>query len=331
MSEKILSVSVASYNLGEMILECLSSFCQPQVIDKLEILVTDDGSRDNTPDLAEQFASRFPSSIKVIRKQNEGPGSTVNSGIANATGKYFRMVDGDDWVKEQTLASFISFLETTDADLVVSDYDIFDNSEKKVISTERASIAPALTHSFEDVFSQIPYQMHALTYKTAFFKKAETLDNCFYTDTEYTLFPIPFVQTVAYFDKTVYMYRVAQATQSVNPASMRKNLAQHDRVLKRLLSLYESQKDTLSHGQRHFMAKRIATMADVQLGVLLTFEKSKEGKQRIKDFFAFVKEASQDVYAYFKTGKKCKLLLFSSFLLYPQVRRMYLKVIGERP
>ncbi len=328
MSEKVLSVSVASYNLGEMILENLVSFCDSEARNKIELIVTDDGSRDNTPDIVEEYAARYPDTVKLIRKKNEGPGSTVNSGIANATGKYFKMVDGDDWVKTENLAAFIAFLEQTDADLVVSDYEVYDNSEKKVISVERASLTAEETLSFEQAYTKVPYQMHALTYKTLLFKQAEPLDNCFYTDTEYTLFPIPSVKTVAYFDKTVYMYRVAQATQSVNPASMRKNLPQHHLVLERLFSLYKEKREALTDGQRSFMAKRIAVMADVELGVLLSFDKSREAKARIKEFFAFVKNRDQEVYERFLEGKKCKLLLYSAFLLYPLARKLYLKTIS---
>ena len=328
MSEKILSVSVASYNLGEMILENLTSFCNSEARDKIEVIVTDDGSHDDTPDIVEKYAALYPDTVKLIRKENEGPGSTVNCGIANATGKYFRMVDGDDWVKTENIADFIAFLENTDADLVVSDYEVYDNSEKKVIGVETTALPARELLFFEEMFPHVPYQMHALTYKTAIFKAAETLDNCFYTDTEYTLFPIPAVKTLAYFDKTVYMYRVAQATQSVNPASMRKNLPQHHRVLLRLLSLFKEKKDGLADGQRRFMAKRIAVMADVELGVLLSFDRSREAKARVKEFFAFIKESDGEVYERFMEGKKCKLLRYSAFILYPLARKLYLKTIS---
>ena len=124
------------------------------------------------------------------------------------------------------------------------------------------------------------------------------------------------------------MYRVAQATQSVNPASMRKNLSQHHLVLTRLFSLFKEKKESLCEGQRRFMAKRIAVMADVELGVLLSFDKSAEAKSRVKDFFSFVKKEDAEIYARFMEGKKCKLLLYSAFLLYPLARKLYLKAIS---
>ena len=96
MSEKILSISVAAYNLGEMIEDNLKSFCDSGVIDDIEVLVINDGSTDDTVKRAEKYAKKNKKSIKVITQKNAGPGATVNNGIKNATGKYFRMVDGDD-------------------------------------------------------------------------------------------------------------------------------------------------------------------------------------------------------------------------------------------
>ena len=128
--KKILTISVATYNLGNMIEDNLNSFAHWKNIDDVEVLVVDDGSTDNTTELAEKYQNKFPGSIKIIKQPNAGPGATVNTGIKNATGLYFKMVDGDDWVNTEELDKLLDILKETDTvdaiitnDLVYSEYD----------------------------------------------------------------------------------------------------------------------------------------------------------------------------------------------------------------
>ena len=327
--EKILSVSVASYNLGEMILTNLKSFCESNVAEKIEVIVTDDGSKDNTTSIVESYAKDYPTIIKLIKKQNEGPGSTVNSGIKNATGKYFRMVDGDDWVVTENLEYYIELLTNTDADLIVSDYDIFDNEKQQITETIKAEMVSCEEKSIDEVFAKFPMQMHALTFKTKILKNNNIiLDNCFYTDVEYMLFPMPFIKKVVYLNKSIYVYRVAQAGQSVSIPSMKKNIAQHDLVFNHLLDWYGTL-DNLSSGQKYIISNRIASMANVELGTLLFFDPSKEYKRKVKEFFKLVKSKNLEIYCIFKKSKRCKILLYSGFMLYSFVAKMYTKKITK--
>ena len=90
--KKILTISVASYNLGDMIKQCLDSIVNSEVSEYIEVIVTDDGSKDNTPNIVKEYVHKYPNIVKLITQKNQGPGSTVNSGIKHASGKYFRMV-----------------------------------------------------------------------------------------------------------------------------------------------------------------------------------------------------------------------------------------------
>lgn len=325
--EKILSVSVASYNLGDMIQTNVESFCKSNVADKIELIITDDGSKDNTPEIIEKLAKQYPNTIKFIKKKNEGPGSTVNSGIKHATGKYFRMVDGDDWVDTQNIEELIPFLEKTNADMVVSDYQIFDNEKQCIIETIKFSLPIGKTFSFDDEYKCIPYQMHGVTFKTKILQDNQIkLDNCFYTDVEYLLYPIPFVKTVEYFAKPIYVYRVARAGQSVSAASMKKNLDQHDLVLEHLSSWYVEHKHKLSIGQQNYIAKRLSALASTQLGTLLLFNPDKLNKTKVKNFIKRIKKLDKVIYHGLKQGKKCKILIYSNYILYSWVAKKYKKM-----
>lgn len=314
--DKVLSISVASYNLGDLIRENLSSFCDSEIIDKIEVLVTDDGSKDNTPDIVQEYVEKFPESIKLIRKENGGPGSTVNSGIKNATGKYFRMVDGDDWVKTEKLKDFVEFLEFSQADMIISDYYMYDESCKKFTMHVTSDLTPGKNFSIDEVYGRLPLDMHAIAYKTSLYKENDLkLDNGFYTDVEYVLLPIKYVKTVSYFNGDVYMYRVGQANQSMNPEKMVKNFSQHDGVFMRMLEMFNRDYNGYSEGQKQFIARRLGTMASNEIGILLLFETNKENKERIIKLCRFIK-GQKDLFRYFKRDKKYKILAYSKFTLY---------------
>lgn len=94
---KILTVTVPMYNVESYIDQCLKSFVVPGAEEKLEVLVVNDGSPDHSRDIAQKYTEKYPSIFRIIDKENGGHGSTINRGIEEAKGKYFKVVDGDDW------------------------------------------------------------------------------------------------------------------------------------------------------------------------------------------------------------------------------------------
>ena len=97
---------------------------------------------------------------------------------------------------------------------------------------------------------------------------------------------------------------------------MIKNVAQHEKVFNNLMQFYNSKQEQLTSAQSDYISTRIASMADVQLTTYLCMEKSKENKQKIKQFFKDVKKANALVYKKFKVSKKRRLLTFSMFTMY---------------
>ena len=95
---KLLSVTIPSYNSHEYMEKAIKSALVGG--DDIEILVVDDGSSDNTLEIALKYEKAYPGIVRAIHKENGGHGSAVNTGIENATGIYFKVVDSDDWVKE---------------------------------------------------------------------------------------------------------------------------------------------------------------------------------------------------------------------------------------
>ena len=131
---KILTISIASYNAEKDIPRCLDSFIQTTVFDKLDIIVVNDGSSDNTSQVASEYAKKYPNSIRVVDKENGGHGSTINTGITYAKGKYFKIVDSDDWVNKDGLEDLVSYLENNDIDLVINPFHTINYSDHKMIN-----------------------------------------------------------------------------------------------------------------------------------------------------------------------------------------------------
>ena len=131
MSDKILSISVACYNVEKYIEQAIDSYLNCKYKYKLEILIVNDGSTDNTEKIVKKYSIKYPNIIKLLNQENAGPGSTVNTGLKNATGKYFRMIDGDDWVKSDEMDSYIEFLENNEVDMVVTNFIKVDDKTGK--------------------------------------------------------------------------------------------------------------------------------------------------------------------------------------------------------
>ena len=330
MSEKVLSVSVAAYNLENMISQNLESWISEDVMDKLEILITDDGSKDNTVNIVKKYEDKYPNTFKLICQKNSGPGSTVNSGIINATGKYFRMVDGDDWVEKKNLKEYIDILEKNDVDMILTNYEVYNNSTDKIIDTVKMDIEPNKIYKFDDISEKIYPKMHNVTYKTSILKENNIkLDNGFYTDVEYLLLPLQYINSVMYLDINIYIYRIGQATQSVSIPSMQKNIGMHAIVLDRMVNYFEENKKNISLNKQLYLKKQIATVADAHLGTLLTFKMNKDIKEKIINFNKKLKNRSEEIYCVYKKSKKAKILIFSNYLFCPLLSKVYIKKLNK--
>lgn len=330
--EKLLSLSVASYNVEKLVPKTLDTIIESGVIDSVEVLVVNDGSKDSTAEVVSRYCERYPDSIKLINQENAGPGSTVNRGMDNATGKYFRMLDGDDWVDPKGFANFVKALETFDVDMVISDFVSVDDQtgEEQCDPLYKQGLAANSVTLIDEMCRALPtVSMHNVSYRTKLLQSNSVrVFNCFYTDMQYLLFPLPFVKTAVYIPERVYMYRTSFTGQSMSPASLQRNVAMHDKVLFSLVELYESysKSESCLPAVADYIRGRVNIMAGAHMGILLSFKPCNERKADLYAYFDRLRNASPDIFAEFKKFKTCKVLKFKA--LYKAVSKMHRKKVG---
>lgn len=223
--QKIITFSIAAYNIEKYIDTVINSFLDETYLDKVEILIVNDGSKDNTSKLAEEYCSKYPNSIFLINKENGGHGSTINTGLKNAKGKYFKPIDGDDWVEQKNLGYLIEKLEKIDSDMVVCDYkEVYEQTNRERSITY--DFIPAERElKFDDVDWQTYVPFHALVFNTEFLRNnnIKVTEHVFFEDSEYNLYPIKYVNTVFYIPKILYCYRLGREGQSVSAEGILKH------------------------------------------------------------------------------------------------------------
>ena len=264
----------------------------------------------------------------MVQQANAGPGATVNTGLRNATGKYFRMVDGDDWVNKKDLETYIRFLEENDVDVVYTDYCLVDNDTGKEVQQLIHFDKKNVILPYDEVCGKIDAVMHNVTYKTQILKdNGFVMDNGFYTDTEYLLFPVKYLKTICVLDCMIYMYRVALATQSMNINSLVRNKKMHYTILEHLIEDYNdaNKKELLSPEKIKMIRARIVNLCGTQLSIILAQKPSKDTLQELKQFKKWLKDANEDIYERFLQFKTMKVLKSTCYLAFYPVSWMHRK------
>ena len=139
---KKLSVIIPAYNAERFLAKCVASIAE-QTYENIEIIVVNDGSKDSTLKIAEEYENKYPGSVIVIDKENGGHGSTINSSLIRASGKYYKIVDSDDWVETENLDKLVSILKNSDEDLIVNSYyeaDINGNKTNLIKASDHKNI-----------------------------------------------------------------------------------------------------------------------------------------------------------------------------------------------
>lgn len=337
-----LTVAVPAYNVESYLARGLESYLDPRFVGKLEVVVVDDGSTDGTRALAEEFAARSHGVIRVISKKNGGHGSAVNAGLAEARGRYFRVVDGDDWVNADGMAELLERLADLDCDLVVDKKREIDMTSgeglpfplaKGVVTGRVLDFSSVLTNG--DTVFQI--MIHTLTARTDYLRGIgiHLLEHTFYEDYEYVVKASVPASTICYLDIEVYQYLVGNENQSVSQANYVRRWDDHDRVVMELLDYLErcehdevcaASGEKLSNESVCYVREKVHLIVDTHYNIALLFDEDRRrGRARAKAFRRELRRADIDQWARGEQRYRMAMLLNRLSFSYNSIKRLVSK------
>lgn len=235
---KLLTIVIPTYNMELYLDKCLKSLVldDETLMNKLEVLVVIDGSKDRSSDIAHKYQSSYPDTFLVIDKENGNYGSCINRGLQEAKGKYIKVLDSDDYFDTPNFESFLHFLCNTEADCVITPmvqvYE--DGSEKKKWEYN----LPDCTFSLDGLGKAAEYMwMHCVCYKTDNVKRINyhQTEGISYTDQEWICLPMSTMNTIVYFPHVVYKYLIGREGQTVNTSVHQKNFWMEMKGLTKML------------------------------------------------------------------------------------------------
>ncbi len=266
---KLITFTVPCYNSAEYMQKCVDSLLVGG--DEVEIIIINDGSKDDTGAIADRYVERFPQIVRAIHQENGGHGEGINQGMKHATGEYFRVVDSDDWLDSSALLALLSYLRgvagTENApDAVITNfiYDKQCNGTRYVSSYEK--YFPRGDCDWEKA-KRFPLWhmllMHAITYKTALLREKEFSlpKHTFYEDNLFAYAPLGRTRKLYYLDVNLYHYLIGREGQSVTVQNIIKRYAQQIRVMCEVFDAYSYEEiQALPRGLRRYLKHSLGVL-----------------------------------------------------------------------
>lgn len=357
-NDKLLTIVVPSYNASKYLDFNLQSFLCPSEPEKLEVIVVDDGSTDDTARIADAYHEKYPDTIKVIHKENGGHGSGINAGLRAATGKYFKVVDADDWVDHEALERLLDYIASFDATEAEADTDLDTaqvQAEAKAKARDKAASGPDVIYNnyywrltdeakspeeyerkaeftepfsgveyrkvydFESIADQCYVKMHNMTIRTEILREHQIQidEQCFYVDMEYILYPMPYVQTIAFLPEFLYQYQIGRQGQSMDPVKMQRNATQYDHVLASIYAYYDVHcREIKQPNRKKYIDRLISRFYASRIKILLSMPDAAKRKNEFMAMEETLQRDHVDIYAA-NVNKAIRLLRGSRYMLYP--------------
>ena len=263
--EKLLTVCIPTYNMEALLGRCLDSFIlEPKYMDKLQILVVNDGSKDNSSKIGHEYEAKYPNTFKVIDKPNGNYGSCINAALKVATGKYFRICDSDDRYERENLPEYITLLQSTSVDIVLSTYFILDFDSKLNQKMDAAPIENGKEMSISSIDwsnkNYIKYRaMHCMAVKTKNLTGHNYVqtEGISYTDTQFVFYSVLYSDTCVFYDKPIYYYYLGRDGQTMSLPSMIKSNMHFYKNADKMLQTYVEIPSGMNDNKRNLLFRCI--------------------------------------------------------------------------
>ncbi len=320
---KLISFVIPCYNSSSYMHHALDTILE--IKEDIELIIVNDGSTDDTLKIAKEYQKKYPQVIKVIDKENGGHGSGVNAGLGIASGKYFKVVDSDDWVDTSSLKKVVATLKKQDIDMLIVNY-VYEKegSPKEMGYLNVFKENEIFTWQEVGHFKVSEYLlMHSVFYKTSLLKEIHlTLpEHTFYVDNIFVYYPLPFVKTMYYLNVPLYRYFIGRTDQSVNERVMIGRVDEQIKVTKMMIDFF----DPLTIEPKS-LQKYLIHYLDIMMTIstiLLKLANTKEANLKSKELWNYLKEKNKSVYKKLKIARLAKLPRFISIPGYKIARKIF--------
>lgn len=309
---KLLSVAIPSYNSEAYMRKCVDSLLVGG--EDVEILIVDDGSHDGTAAIADQYEKDYPTIVKAIHKENGGHGSAVNTGLENASGLYFKVVDSDDWVKESAYLQILDTLRSLVGgqrvvDMFVSNFVYEKEGEKHhKVMRYRHALPQEQIFTWNEVkhfFKGQYILMHSVIFRTQMLRECglKLPEHTFYVDNLFVFEPLPYVKNMYYLDVNFYRYYIGRADQSVNEEIMIKRIDQQIRVNKLMIDYMVDNKMKIIGNRKlyRYMLNYLDIITTVS-SVLLIRSGTEDNLEKKKELWKYMKEKDWVIFKHLRFG-----------------------------
>ena len=298
---KLLTIAIPSYNSQDYLAHAVDSLLPGG--DEVEILIVDDGSKDDTARIADDYERRYPGIVRALHKENGGHGDAVMMGLRNARGLYFKVVDSDDWADAEAYPRILDTLRAfvdQPLDMLISNY-VYDKAgtRHKHVMRYPHALPAGRVFSWAETrpFRKGQYMlMHSVIYRTQLLLDCgmELPKHTFYVDELYVYVPLEYVERMYYLDVDFYHYFIGRDDQSVQEQVMIRRIDQALRVNRLLVSSVDP--FTISEEKkRKYMLNYLEIVTTVS-SVLLTKSGTEENLQKKKELWDYIRQENPRLY-----------------------------------
>ena len=309
---KLLSVAIPCYNSEAYMRNCIHSLLAGG--EEVEIIIVDDGSKDGTAAIADEYAEKYPTIVKAVHQENGGHGEAVNAGLRNATGLYFKVVDSDDWVSISAYKEILKTLEKLAGakpmvDMLISNF-VYEKEgvKRKKVMSYRSAFPQDQVFTWDDVKVLHKGQyilMHSVIYRTKLLRECglELPKHTFYVDNIFVYHPLPHVKYLYYLNVNFYRYFIGRSDQSVNESVMIGRIDQQLKVNRIMIDDYKlsDPRQVQNRKLRHYM-KNYLEIIMVVSSIIAIRSGTEENLEKKYELWKYLKKKDPKTYYELKWG-----------------------------
>lgn len=311
---KTITFAVPCYNSAAYMDNCIKSLlaCDDGRND-IQIVIVDDGStKDDTPAKADAWQAEYPETILAVHQPNGGHGQAVNTGLSHAEGRYFKVVDSDDWLDADAMREVMRYLrrqcELRDAtDLVIGNYvyeKVHENSRTVIRYKNVFPVEKEFTWADVGHFNPSQYLlMHSVIYRTELLRDMglKLPQHTFYVDNIFVYVPLPHVKTMYYLDVDMYRYFIGREDQSVNESVMMGRIDQQLKITRIMIDAVPLPDAVEEKKLERYMENYLSMMMCI-CSIFLRMINTPESEEKRDAIWAYLKEHNPGIYTRVKNS-----------------------------